>query len=137
MATNVNDIIKRLSPAQRKKVEVRTAELIAEEMTLRELRKARRLTQVRMAKSLGILRTASLAWKNGVTSGSTCGSDRSMGGNRLYRRVPDRALGGCPVAPKTIRGGDPQPKYPHWFRTARPWADSPTSCRIPDSGEVS
>ncbi len=53
MATNVNDIIKRLSPAQRKKVEVRTAELIAEEMTLRELRKARRLTQVRMAKSLG------------------------------------------------------------------------------------
>ncbi len=54
MATNVKDIIKKLSPAQRKKVEARAAQLIAEEMTLRELRKARKLTQVRMAKQLGI-----------------------------------------------------------------------------------
>ncbi len=44
MAVNVNDKIKKLSPAQRKKVEARAAELIAEEMTLRELRKARKLT---------------------------------------------------------------------------------------------
>ncbi len=36
MPTNVNDIIKKLSPAQRKKVEARGAQLIAEEMTLRE-----------------------------------------------------------------------------------------------------
>jgi DNA-binding XRE family transcriptional regulator len=54
MSTNVNDKLKRLSPAQRKKVEVRADELIAEEMTLRELRHARKLTQVRMAKTLGI-----------------------------------------------------------------------------------
>jgi hypothetical protein len=33
---------------------LRAAQLIAEEMTLRELRKARRLTQVRMARALGI-----------------------------------------------------------------------------------
>jgi hypothetical protein len=38
------DKINRLSLAQRKKVEARAAELIAEEMTLRELRKARKLT---------------------------------------------------------------------------------------------
>ena len=56
MATNVNDIIKKLSPAQRKKVERRAAQLIAEEMTLRELRQARKLTQVNMAKKLGITR---------------------------------------------------------------------------------
>jgi len=48
MATNVEDKIKKLRPLQRKKVETRAAELIAEEMTLRELRHARKLTQVRM-----------------------------------------------------------------------------------------
>ena len=48
MTTNVDDKIKKLSPARRKKVEARAAELIAEEMTLRELRHARKLTQVRM-----------------------------------------------------------------------------------------
>ena len=53
-AVNVNDKIKKLSPAQRKKVEARAAELVAEEMTLRELRKARKLTQVRVAKALGV-----------------------------------------------------------------------------------
>ena len=41
MPRNVNDIIKQLSPAQRKKVEARAAHLIAEEMTLQELRLAR------------------------------------------------------------------------------------------------
>ena len=54
MAKNVDDVIKKLSPARRKKVEARTAVLIAEEMTLQELRQARKLTQVRMAKNLGI-----------------------------------------------------------------------------------
>ena len=54
MAVNVNDKIRKLRPAQRRRVEVRAAQLIAEEMTLRELRHARKLTQVRMAKALGI-----------------------------------------------------------------------------------
>ena len=54
MPTNVDDIIRKLSPTLRKKVEARAAQLIAEEMTLRELRHARKLTQVRMAKKLGI-----------------------------------------------------------------------------------
>jgi hypothetical protein len=50
--TNLEQIKKELSPARRKKVEARAAELIAEEMTLQELRRARKLTQVRMAKKL-------------------------------------------------------------------------------------
>jgi transcriptional regulator with XRE-family HTH domain len=54
MPTNVNDIIKKLPAARRKKIEARAAELIAEEMTLRELRKARKRTQVQVAKSLGV-----------------------------------------------------------------------------------
>jgi DNA-binding XRE family transcriptional regulator len=54
MSKNVNDIIKKLSPAQRKKVEARAAQLIAEEMTLRQLRQACKLTQEKVAKSLRI-----------------------------------------------------------------------------------
>jgi transcriptional regulator with XRE-family HTH domain len=54
MAVNVNEKIRKLSSAQRKAVEARAAQLIAEEMTLRDLRKARKFTQVRMAKALGI-----------------------------------------------------------------------------------
>ena len=54
MPVNANHKIKKLSPAQRAKVERRATELIAEEMTLQELRKARKLTQVRVAKTLGI-----------------------------------------------------------------------------------
>ena len=52
--TNLERIRKELSPARRKKVAARAAQLNAEEMTLQELRRARRLTQVRMAKELGI-----------------------------------------------------------------------------------
>jgi transcriptional regulator with XRE-family HTH domain len=54
MPTNVNDIIKKLPLAQRKRIEARAAQLIAEEMTLRQLRHARKLTQQKLAKSLHI-----------------------------------------------------------------------------------
>jgi hypothetical protein len=54
VARNVNDIIKKLSAAQRKKVETRAAQLVAGEMTLREVRKVRKLTQQKIAKSLRI-----------------------------------------------------------------------------------
>jgi len=54
MAINVDDIIKSLPAARRRAIEKRAAELIAEEMTLQELRRAREMTQVKMAKKLGI-----------------------------------------------------------------------------------
>jgi DNA-binding transcriptional regulator YiaG len=54
MPRNINDIIRNLPAAQRKKVEKRAAQLIAEEMTLRQLRQACRLTQQKVAKSLRI-----------------------------------------------------------------------------------
>lgn len=46
--------IKELSPARRKKIAARADQLIAEEMSLRELRRAHKLTQARMAETLGI-----------------------------------------------------------------------------------
>ncbi len=46
--------MKELSPARRKKIKARAAQLIAEEMSLREVRQAHRLTQERVAEALGI-----------------------------------------------------------------------------------
>ncbi len=54
MTTTLSQEMKALSPARRKKIEARAAELIAEEMTLKDLRRARKLTQMLMAESLHI-----------------------------------------------------------------------------------
>ena len=54
MALNVNRMIEELDTQRRRRVEERAAALIAEEMTLRELREARPLTQVSLARELGI-----------------------------------------------------------------------------------
>ena len=52
--TNLERVRKELSPARHKRVKARAAYLIAEEMTLQELRRARKITQVRLAQELGI-----------------------------------------------------------------------------------
>ena len=54
MPKNVDGIIRHLSAGRRKKIENRAAQLIAEEMTRQELRRARERTQVDVAKALGI-----------------------------------------------------------------------------------
>ncbi len=64
MSVNIREKIGKLNAVQRKKVEDRAAELIAEEMSLRDLRKARKLTQARVAKVLGSPKTASRDSKN-------------------------------------------------------------------------
>jgi transcriptional regulator with XRE-family HTH domain len=46
--------MKELKPARRKRVEARAAALIAEEMSLRDLRQALKLTQERLAEALDI-----------------------------------------------------------------------------------
>ncbi len=94
MPTNVNDIIRRLRPAQRKKVETRAAQLIAEEMTLRELRRARKLTQVRVAKTLGITQdsVSRLEKRSDLLLSTLRKTVQAMGGNRsLIAEFPDRS----------------------------------------------
>jgi transcriptional regulator with XRE-family HTH domain len=49
---NINQIIAGLPPGRRAKIEGRARELIGEEMALRQLRKARQLTQKQMARAL-------------------------------------------------------------------------------------
>jgi DNA-binding XRE family transcriptional regulator len=93
MPVNVNEKIRRLSAAQRKKVESRAAELIAEEMSLRELRKARKLTQVRMAKTLGITQdsVSRLEKRSDLLLSTLRKTVRAMGGSlSLVAKFPDR-----------------------------------------------
>src|SRR5215472_5031793 len=54
MGRTIDEAIDMLPPDRRAKVEVRAAELIAEELSLQELRKAMRLTQAELAKRLGV-----------------------------------------------------------------------------------
>lgn len=54
MMITLQEKLKRVPRARRKKIEQRTAQLVAEEMTMRELRKARNVTQVKLAKALHI-----------------------------------------------------------------------------------
>jgi hypothetical protein len=54
MGVKLNDMLSRLPNHRRAKAEARAAELIAEEMSLRDLRKALGKTQVAIAKKLGM-----------------------------------------------------------------------------------
>jgi transcriptional regulator with XRE-family HTH domain len=54
MAISLKTIMDNLPPEHRARVEKRAAELIAEEMTLQDLRKAREFTQIRMGELLNM-----------------------------------------------------------------------------------
>ncbi len=93
MALNVNDVIAGLDPARRRKVEERAAELIAEEMTLRELRKARQLTQASVAAELGITQdgVSRLEQRSDLLLSTLRKAVEAMGGSlSLVARFPDR-----------------------------------------------
>src|SRR6204780_505434 len=109
MAVTLKDKMKGLSTERRKKIEARAAELIAEEMTLRELRRARKLTQVRMAKALGITQdsVSRLEKRSDLLLSTLRKTVEAMGGNlSLIAEFPDRA----PVVLSGIAEDDPRPK---------------------------
>ena len=89
----LNQKMKRIGSARRKKVEARAADLVAEEMTLQELRQARKLTQVRMAKVLGISQdgVSRLEKRSDLLLSTLRKSVEAMGGNlSLVAEFPDR-----------------------------------------------
>ena len=93
MAANANEKIRKLTPARRKRVETRAPELIAEEMTLRELRTARKLTQVRMARALGITQdsVSRLEKRSDLLLSTLRKTVEAMGGSlSLVAEFPDR-----------------------------------------------
>jgi len=107
--TNLERIRKELSPARRKKVAARSAQLVAEEMTLQELRRARKLTQVRMAKALGIGQdgVSKLEKRADLMISTLRKTVEAMGGSLfLVAEFPDRE----PVVLSGIAAEEPAPK---------------------------
>jgi len=93
MARPLKDMMKELSPADRKRVASRAAQLVAEEMTLQQLRRARKLTQKRMAKSLHIGQEgiSKLEKRSDLLLSTLRKSVEAMGGNlSLVAEFPDR-----------------------------------------------
>jgi DNA-binding XRE family transcriptional regulator len=93
MAITLKDKMKGLSPARRKKIKARTTELIAEEMSLRDLRRALKLTQVRMAKALGITQdsVSRLEQRSDLLLSTLRKTVEAMGGRlSLIAEFPDR-----------------------------------------------
>jgi transcriptional regulator with XRE-family HTH domain len=85
--------MKELSPARRKKIEARAAKLVSEEMTLQELRQARKLTQVRMARVLRITQdgVSRLERRTDLLLSTLRKSVEAMGGSlSLIAEFPDR-----------------------------------------------
>jgi DNA-binding transcriptional ArsR family regulator len=54
MTVSLEEILQAMPEERRRRIEQRAAELIAEELTLREMRRARKLTQARLSKKLKI-----------------------------------------------------------------------------------
>jgi transcriptional regulator with XRE-family HTH domain len=109
MPLNVDDIIDELTPAQHKKVEARAAQLIAEEMTLRQLRRARKLTQQKLAKSLHIGQegVSKLEKRSDLLISTLRDYVQAMGGNlSLVAEFPDSG----PVVLSSIAEDEPAPK---------------------------
>ena len=104
----INQKMKSLSARRRKKIKARATALIGEEMTLQELRRARKLTQIRLAKALGISQdgVSRLEKRSDLLLSTMRKSVEAMGGNlSLVAEFPDRK----PVILSGIATVEPDP----------------------------
>lgn len=93
MATTLKTMMDRLPAERRERVNARAEELIAEELTLRDLRKARDLTQERMAEMLDIGQDSisRLEQRSDLLLSTLRSYVSAMGGSlELVARFPDR-----------------------------------------------
>ncbi len=93
MTVSLDAMMAELDPERRRRIEKRAADLIAEEMTLRELRKARALTQASVARELGISQDAisRLEQRSDVLLSTLRRTVEAMGGSlSLIARFRDR-----------------------------------------------
>src|SRR5580693_8361635 len=109
MSVSIREKIKTLTATRRKRVEARAAELIAEELSLRDLRKARKLTQSRVAKALGVTQDSisRLEKRSDLLLSTLRKTVQAMGGDvRIVAEFPDRA----PVVLSDLSEDDPPRK---------------------------
>jgi DNA-directed RNA polymerase specialized sigma subunit len=88
-----DEIIKTLPAKSRKRVEAMAKKLIAEEMTMQELRKAVKMTQVQMAKKLGVgqMQVSRLEKRKDIHVSTLRRAVKAMGGElQLVARFPGR-----------------------------------------------
>jgi DNA-binding XRE family transcriptional regulator len=93
MVRDVTDIIKALPASRRHKIDKRAATLITEKMTLQELRRARKMTQMNMAKALGIAQKqiSDVEKRTNMQISTLRRSIEAMGGKlSLIAEFPDR-----------------------------------------------
>jgi len=93
MAKSLEQKLTALSPARRKRVEARTAELIEDEKSLCDLRRALALTQEKMAEELGIGQDgiSRLEKRSDLLISTLRGYVEAMGGKlRLVAEFPNR-----------------------------------------------
>lgn len=115
MATSLQDKLKKLNAADRRKVEARAAELIAEELSLRDLRVAHSKTQVSVAKKLGIKQegVSRLEQRSDLLISTLRDYIEAMGGRlHLVAKFPDRppVNVGLAMMGKTRSGGSEKAK---------------------------
>ena len=106
---NLDRIRKDMSPARRRKIKARAAEIMAEEMTRQELRRALKLTQVHMAKNLGMTQdgVSRLEKRTDLLLSTLRGYVEALGGRlSLVAEFPDRN----PVILSGIAENEPDPK---------------------------
>ncbi len=93
MAKSLEEKLSKLPPARRKRVAERAAALIAEEMSLQQLRRAHRLTQKHMAEKLGIGQegVSRLEQRSDLLLSTLRNYIQAMGGDlSLVAQFPDR-----------------------------------------------
>ena len=106
---NLDRIRKDMSPARRRKIKARAAEIMAEEMTRQELRRALKLTQVHIAKNLGMTQdgVSRLEKRTDLLLSTLRGYVEALGGRlSLVAEFPDRN----PVILSGIAENEPDPK---------------------------
>lgn len=106
---NLDRIRKQLSPERRHKIKARAADIMAEEMTRQELRRARQLTQVSLAKTLHITQdgVSRLEQRADLLLSTLRGYVEALGGSlSIVAEFPDRD----PVILSGIAERDPDPK---------------------------
>ena len=94
MGTTLKDKVARLAPERRARIEAEADRLHAEYQTLKDLRKARELTQAQLAESLGIRQAtiAQLEKRSDLMISTLRSYVEAMGGRlRLTAEFPDKA----------------------------------------------
>jgi hypothetical protein len=93
MAVTLKEFMKDFTPDERTKVAARTAALIDEELTLRDLRRAQRLTQERIAELMGVEQenVSRLERRPDLLLSTLSAYVAAMGGKlRIVAEFPDR-----------------------------------------------